>query len=127
MSVCGGEQDQVWTAFKKWLEDDTAKKVWHHYSFDRHMLANEEVQVRGFWADTMHMARLWDSSRALQGGYSLASLSQELLGWGKTSMLEIFGKSETLKSGKLSAKKTLPDPKDIQSGDVETFHRSLYH
>jgi hypothetical protein len=40
-----------------------AKKVWHNYGFDRHVLFNEGLNCRGFAGDTMHMARLWDSSR----------------------------------------------------------------
>ena len=37
--------------------------MWHNYSFDRAVLWNHEIDVRGFGGDTMHMARLWDSNR----------------------------------------------------------------
>lgn len=50
-------------------------QVWHNYSFDRHVFGNMGINCSGFAADTMHMARLYDASRKLQGGYSLESLS----------------------------------------------------
>ena len=46
---------------------------------------NENINCKGFYGDTMHMARLWDTSRdkATGGGggegYSLESLSSELI------------------------------------------------
>ena len=42
--------------------------------------------VRGLGADTMHMARLWDSARAKEGGYSLATLTEQLLDAPKITM-----------------------------------------
>jgi hypothetical protein len=53
------------------------KQVWHNYSFDRHVMERLGVAMRGFGGDTMHMARLWDSSRMVRGGYSLEALSSE--------------------------------------------------
>ena len=49
--------------------------MWHNYSFDRHVLANMGIHCQGFGGDTMHMARLWDSSRRGTTSYSLASLT----------------------------------------------------
>ncbi len=54
-------------------------QVWHNYSFDRHVLANTRLggrplEAAGFYGDTMHMARMWDSSRKGKG-YSLEALS----------------------------------------------------
>ncbi len=64
----------MFAIFKDFFEDDSIRKVWHNYSFDRHVLRNHGIDCKGFAADTMHMARLWDSSR--QGkGYSLESLT----------------------------------------------------
>lgn len=37
--------------------------MWHNYGFDRHVLFNEGIDAQGFAGDTMHMARLWDTSR----------------------------------------------------------------
>ncbi len=55
-------------------------QVWHNYSFDRHVMERTGVRMAGFAGDTMHMARLWDSSRMGRGGYSLEALSSEWLG-----------------------------------------------
>eukprot|EP00887_Chlorella_sp_A99_P005000 scaffold4.g5000.t1 len=78
--------------------------VWHNYSFDRHVLERMGLRMRGFGADTMHMARLWDSSRIGRGGYSLEALSSDpgLMGdgteagadaiRGKVSMKKLFGR-----------------------------------
>ena len=71
--------DAIWEAFQGFWEDAGVRKVWHNYSFDRHVLGNvrvggRPVQAAGFYGDTMHMARLWDSSRKGKG-YSLEALS----------------------------------------------------
>lgn len=56
-------------------------QVWHNYGFDRHVLHNEGIDALGFAGDTMHMARLWDTSRSkfdgssVGTGYSLEALS----------------------------------------------------
>ena len=49
--------------------------MFHNYGFDRHIFYNHGINVRGFGGDTMHMARLFDSSRN-PGEYSLASLTK---------------------------------------------------
>ena len=71
------------TALRDWLGDASRPKLWHNYSFDRHVLANWpcRVDVQGLGGDTMHMARLWDTARAKAGlgGYSLAALTETLL------------------------------------------------
>ncbi len=46
------------------------------FRFDRHMMNNHGIELYGFAGDTMHMARLWNSSRR---SYSLETLSEELL------------------------------------------------
>jgi hypothetical protein len=66
--------------FKAFFADPAAKKVWHNYGFDRHVMAGIGVEMGGFYGDTMHMARLWDASRKLSGGYSLENLSNEKVG-----------------------------------------------
>lgn len=70
----------MWEVFRDFLEDESIKKAWHNYSFDRHVLGNvraggRPIQAAGFHADTMHMARLWDASRKGKG-YSLEALSK---------------------------------------------------
>jgi hypothetical protein len=85
--------------FKPWLEDERFKKVWHNYGFDRHVLWNEGINVQGFGGDTMHMARLQDTSRANSGGYSLEALTNALIGRRKEPMKELFGVKRKRKDG----------------------------
>jgi DNA polymerase-1 len=116
-----GDAEGVLQEFKAWFENPKVKKVWHNYGFDRHVMNNEGIDVKGFYADTMHMARLWDTSRnkATGGGegYSLGSLSSELLedGFGKVKMKEIFGKGKPRKDGTESSIKELPSIRDLQT------------
>jgi len=82
--------------FKDWFEDKRYLKVWHNYGFDRHVMWNEGINVLGFGGDTLHMARLQDSSRdkmagGTGSGYSLEALTSDLLGRRKQPMKEIFG------------------------------------
>ncbi|URE30153.1 PolI-like DNA polymerase [Musa troglodytarum] len=81
--------------------------VWHNYSFDSHVLGNCDIKLSGFHADTMHLARLFDSSRRANGGYSLEALtndrkimsSDDELKMGKITMKSIFGKRKLKKDG----------------------------
>ncbi|KAL4619141.1 hypothetical protein ACB092_06G058600 [Castanea dentata] len=113
----GGGRDLL-VEFAPFFEDPSIKKVWHNYSFDNHIIENYGLKVSGFHADTMHMARLWDSSRRTKGGYSLEALTgdkkvmsgdkkvmsgiqlcpeEELIG--KISMKSIFGRKKIKKDG----------------------------
>jgi len=87
--------------FKPWMEDERFKKIWHNYGFDRHVMWNEGIDCKGFGGDTMHMARLQDTSRMKNGGggYSLEALTSELLGLRKRPMKEIFGVPRIKKDG----------------------------
>lgn len=128
-------KSEVLTVFKSWFEDSKHQKVWHNYGFDRHVLANEGINCQGFAGDTMHMARLWDTSRdKLTGngdGYSLAALTEfffmnkdrndentnneNLEGrFVKTSMKELFGVAKLKKDGTESKIKELPDLLSLQ-------------
>jgi hypothetical protein len=91
--------------FQEWLEDPSVKKVWHNYGFDRHVIFNEGIDVKGFGGDTMHMARLSDTSRMK---YSLESLTEDLLGQRKVPMKEIFGVPRLRKDGSPGAIIDLP-------------------
>ena len=87
--------------FKDYLQDPSIKKVFHNYnlnSFDCHQFQNEGIQIQGFAGDTMHMARLWESSRIGKGSYSLESLSEELY-IRKKPYKEIFGKPHIKRDG----------------------------
>jgi DNA polymerase-1 len=71
------ESEAIFAEFKRFFEDPEISKVWHNYSFDRHVLGNMGIDCKGFQGDTMHMARMWDASRRWtgDGGYSLESLT----------------------------------------------------
>ncbi|RLM60798.1 hypothetical protein C2845_PM14G04030 [Panicum miliaceum] len=108
VDVLDGGRD-VLTEFAPFFEDPSIKKVWHNYSFDSHVIENHGIKVARFHADTMHLARLWDSSRRTDGGYSLEGLTNDrrvmdvapenLPNAGKTSMETIFGKKKVRKDG----------------------------
>ncbi|XP_064982361.1 DNA polymerase I A, chloroplastic isoform X2 [Musa acuminata AAA Group] len=93
--------------FVPFFEDSSIKKVWHNYSFDSHVLGNYGIKLSGFHADTMHLARLFDSSRRANGGYSLEALTNDPkimsfddeLKMGKITMKSIFGKRKLKKDG----------------------------
>ena len=103
--------------FKAWFEDERFKKVWHNYGFDRHILWNEGINLRGFWGDTMHMARLQDSSRAKTegaGGYGLEALTSGLLDERKQPMKELFGVKRVKKDGSEGAIADVPPVEVLQ-------------
>ena len=99
--------------FQPWLEDEKVLKVWHNYGFDRHVLFNEGINVLGFGGDTMHMARLSDTSRMK---YSLESLTEDLLKERKIPMKEIFGVPRLRKDGTPGAIIDLP-PIEVMQRD----------
>lgn len=108
VDVLDGGRD-VLMEFAPFFEDPLIRKVWHNYSFDNHVIENYGIKVAGFHADTMHLARLWDSSRRTDGGYSLEGLTndnrvmgvvpKELQNIGKRSMKTIFGWKKIKKDG----------------------------
>ncbi|EOY12450.1 Polymerase gamma 2 isoform 1 [Theobroma cacao] len=113
--------------FELFFKDQSIKKVWHNYSFDNHVIRNYGLEVSGFHADTMHMARLWDSSRRTAGGYSLEALTgdknvmnrtkwrkeeNELIG--KISMKTIFGKKKLKKDGSEGKMITIAPVEELQ-------------
>ncbi|KAL3138383.1 hypothetical protein ABBQ32_006185 [Trebouxia sp. C0010 RCD-2024] len=113
---------ELFVTFKEFFEDEGIKKVWHNYSFDRHVLHNHGIDCRGFAADTMHMARLWDSSR--QGkGYSLESLTgdKKLMAdyaadlRSKTGMKSLFGRKNIKKDNTEGKLTVLPPVEELQT------------
>lgn len=127
-----GEEDKMKEAqsiveiFKPFFESERHNKVWHNYSFDRHVLERMGVSCKGFYGDTMHMARLWDSSRTGRGGYSLEALTTEeqLMGpldisdaRGKISMKKIFGKKNIKKDGTEGKLIILPPIEELQASE----------
>ncbi|RAL43428.1 hypothetical protein DM860_012569 [Cuscuta australis] len=124
----GGGKD-ILVEFAPFFEDPSIKKVWHNYSFDCHIIENYGLKMAGFHADTMHMARLWDSSRLREGGYSLEALTgdtsvmcdasvapgEEL--FGKVSMKTIFGRKKLKKDGTQGKVDIIPSVEELQRED----------
>ena len=105
--------------FKPWFENEEQLKVWHNYGFDRHVMWNHGINVMGFGGDTMHMARLQDTSRSRSSigpgtGYSLEALTEELLKVRKTPMKEIFGVKRLRKDGTEGSLVDIPPVEVIQ-------------
>jgi DNA polymerase-1 len=106
-----GEGGAILEVFRSYLEDPTILKVWHNYSFDRHVLGNHGISVRGFGGDTMQMARLENAAR---DKYALEHLSSELLEKRKRSMKELFSMRKMKKDGTLGLATELPPVEQIQ-------------
>lgn len=103
--------------FKLFFEDERFKTVWHNYGFDRHVMFNEGIDVKAFGADTIHMARLWDTSRAAYGagkGYSLEALTDDLLDRRKKPMKELFGVPRLRKDGSAGSLIDIPPVEVLQ-------------
>ncbi|XP_010060415.2 DNA polymerase I A, chloroplastic/mitochondrial [Eucalyptus grandis] len=119
--------------FEAFFKDPDIKKVWHNYSFDSHIIENYGIKVSGFHADTMHMARLWNSSRRTEGGYSLEALTgdqrvisdaelgneKDLIG--KVSMKTIFGRNKVKKDGSEGKMTTIPPVEELQREERELW------
>ncbi|TXG67766.1 hypothetical protein EZV62_009041 [Acer yangbiense] len=108
---------------------DLLHLVWHNYSFDNHVIENYGIKLAGFHGDTMHMARLWDSSRKKVGGvggYSLEELTgdprvmsgavleheKDLIG--KISMKTIFARKKLKKDGSEGKTSMIPPVEELQ-------------
>ena len=101
--------------FKPYFESENVKKVWHNYAFDRHVLGNHGINVGGFGGDTMHMARLHNSSLPR---FSLEELCLVYLGGDrKTAMKERFGKPEVLKNGNEGKSIVIPDTVQLHTDE----------
>lgn len=81
---------------------------------------NEGIDVQGFGGDTMHMARLQDTSRTRSGngnGYGLEALTTELLDDAETSkksMKELFGVPRLRKDGSEGSLVDIPPVEEMQ-------------
>ncbi|KAK4279274.1 hypothetical protein QN277_016993 [Acacia crassicarpa] len=126
VDVLDGGGKEMLFEFEPFFKDQSIRKVWHNYSFDNHVIENYGLKVSGFHADTMHMARLWNSSRRLDGGYSLEALTSDnrvMCGThlnnendliGKVSMKTIFGRKKLKKDGSEGKMITIPPVEELQ-------------
>ncbi|KXZ47740.1 hypothetical protein GPECTOR_33g622 [Gonium pectorale] len=71
------EHHPIIEEFRRFFENEDAKKVWHNYGFDRHVLENMGIRAAGFGGDTLHMARLADASRSGKRTYGLDNLTAD--------------------------------------------------
>ncbi|CAM9543134.1 unnamed protein product [Scytosiphon promiscuus] len=122
-----GEASGTLEEFVPFFASEKHKKVWHNYGFDRHVLFNspdgreeQRINCLGFGGDTMHMARLWDTSMekaAGETGFSLEALSLKLLGeeQRKTPMKQLFGVPKMKKDGTPGSMLVLPPIDEIQT------------
>jgi DNA polymerase-1 len=69
-----GDSTDLILEFKDYFESEDYKKIWFNYGFDRHVIENHNIELKGFGGDVMHMARLLDPTRA-PNEYSLAKTS----------------------------------------------------
>ncbi|KAK9269005.1 hypothetical protein L1049_000773 [Liquidambar formosana] len=111
VDVLDGGGRALLAEFAPFFEDPSIKKVWHNYSFDSHVIENYGIKISGFHADTMHMARLWDSSRRTEGGYSLEALTGDhrVMSGAPLSREDktIFGRKNVTKDGSESPEDNL--------------------
>ncbi|KZV33486.1 DNA polymerase I B, chloroplastic/mitochondrial-like [Dorcoceras hygrometricum] len=133
VDVLDGGGRELLTVFAPFFEDGSIKKVWHNYSFDYHVIENYGLKVDGFFADTMHMARLWNSARRTEGGYSLEALTgdsevmsdakrgpgEEVIG--KVSMKTIFGRRKLRMDGSVGKLIIIPPVEDLQRVERELW------
>ena len=99
-----------------------ARQVWHNYAFDRHIFENEGISPLGFGGDTMHMARLWNSSRTGKG-YSLEALTKDVDVM--RDALDIEGADESLFRAKQSMKELFAKPNVRKDGSDGRLVRAL--
>ena len=80
--------DEVLARLKPWLEDAAAPKLGQHIKYDRHVLANHGIQVRGYVHDTMLQSYVLEVHRP----HGLASLAERHTGRTGLSYEDLCGK-----------------------------------
>ncbi len=81
-------------AFKAWLEEPSYTKVGQNiFGYDRHVLRNEGITLRGIVGDTQRMSKLLNPSN--DAGHGLKDQARRL-GFEMHDYDEVVGKKETL-------------------------------
>ena len=86
-----GEQlalQEVLDRLRPWLEDAARPKLGQHIKYDRHVLANHGIEVRGYAHDTMLQSYVLEAHRP----HSLESLALRFLGRTGLSYEDLCGK-----------------------------------
>ncbi|HYP84552.1 DNA polymerase I [Variovorax sp.] len=81
-------RDEVLARLKPWLEDESRKKLGQHVKYDRHVLANHGIEVRGFAHDTMLQSYVLEAHRP----HGLASLAERHVGRSGIDYEDLCGK-----------------------------------
>ena len=80
--------DQVLERLRPWLEDPNAPKLGQNVKYDRHVLANHGIEVRGYVHDTMLQSYVLEVHRP----HGLASLAERHVGRSGLSYEDLCGK-----------------------------------
>ena len=81
-------RDAVLARLKSWLENPQAHKLGQHIKYDRHVLANHGIEVRGYVHDTMLQSYVLEVHKP----HSLESLAERHLGRKGLSYEDLCGK-----------------------------------
>ncbi len=81
-------RDAVLAALRDWLQDPAAHKVGQHVKYDRHVLANHGIEVRGFVHDTLLQSYVLEVHKP----HGLSSLAERHLGRSGTTYEDLCGK-----------------------------------
>jgi DNA polymerase-1 len=79
---------QVLDRLRPWLEDVARAKLGQHIKYDRHVMANHGIEVRGYLHDTMLQSYVLEAHKP----HGLASLAERHLGRGGISYEDLCGK-----------------------------------
>lgn len=100
--------------FKEWLEDDTPVKVLHNGKFDRHVLANHGVRMRGILGDTLMMDYYASNGEMLHG---LKECVRRYFGdKGAEDYRDVFRRFKKLKKPRLNK----------VTGEIEEYGKQTY-
>ncbi len=81
-------RDEVLAKLKPWLENPAHKKLGQHVKYDRHVLANHGIEVRGYAHDTMLQSYVLEVHKP----HGLASLAERHLGRSGINYEDLCGK-----------------------------------
>ncbi len=81
-------RDEVLARLKPWLEDGAKQKLGQHVKYDRHVLANHGIEVRGYAHDTMLQSYVLEVHKP----HGLASLAERHLGRSGIEYEDLCGK-----------------------------------
>lgn len=82
-------KEAVLAAFKPILEDDNIKKVGQHLKYDKNVLANENITLRGIAFDTMIESYVFNSNA---GRHDMDSIAERVLDHNTIKFEDIAGK-----------------------------------